>query len=71
MVTNGSGSGLKLFKIILFQHGTTASAERSKCVGYVCQAANRTEPITRSWSGAVCAHGTRKRIPLNAYGSYM
>jgi len=23
MVTNGSGSGLKFFKIILFQHGTT------------------------------------------------
>jgi len=23
-VTNGSGSGLKFFKIILFQHGTTA-----------------------------------------------
>jgi len=22
-VTNGSGSGLKFFKIILFQHGTT------------------------------------------------
>jgi len=24
MVTNGSGSGLKFFKIILFQHGTTS-----------------------------------------------
>jgi len=23
MVTNGSGSGLKFFKIILLQHGTT------------------------------------------------
>jgi len=23
MVTNGSGSGLKFFKIMLFQHGTT------------------------------------------------
>jgi len=23
MVTNGGGSGLKSFKIILFQHGTT------------------------------------------------
>jgi len=24
MVTNGGGSGLKFFKIILFQHGTTS-----------------------------------------------
>jgi len=24
MVTNGSGSGLKFFKIILFEHGTTS-----------------------------------------------
>jgi len=24
VVTNGSGSGLKFFKVILFQHGTTS-----------------------------------------------
>jgi len=24
MVTNGSSSGLKFFKVILFQHGTTS-----------------------------------------------
>jgi len=29
MVTNGSGSGLKFFKIILFQHGTTSEMKRN------------------------------------------
>jgi len=27
MVTNGSGLGLKFFKIILFQHGTTSKTK--------------------------------------------
>jgi len=29
MVTNGSGWGLKFFKIILFQHGTTSEMKYS------------------------------------------
>jgi len=28
MVTNGSGSDLKFFKIILFQHGTTSEMKK-------------------------------------------
>jgi len=32
-VTNGGGSGMKFFKIILFQHGTTALLTQSPSLG--------------------------------------